>query len=158
MRADGIHRSFAVDLIRRAVLICIISLQASASSMLYATRANVTRDGKAIVVDLSDVANLPYDPTCVSMPHNTILYRDSGYSRSELQLVREARDHYFKENQLNKLEFSLATWKKWPDSDLVSGSLKDMWDFIQEEFKEINKNERSCHVQMRCPSTESCPN
>ncbi len=114
----------------------------------YSTKGNMIRYGSAIAVDLRDVSNLPYDSSCISTPHSTVLYRSSGYSSSELALVQKERDDYMARKNLTSLTFTLAPWGS--QSDYIYGQLEEMWAYMQLAFDYMNDNERPCHVQLRC--------
>eukprot|EP00039_Didymoeca_costata_P012375 m.177969 g.177969 ORF g.177969 m.177969 type:complete len:149 (+) comp15463_c0_seq2:206-652(+) len=123
-----------------------------ADNNTYTTHGNLFIIGRAIAVNLSDVENLPYDPKCITQPHNTLLYRSKGYTKDDLALVSEARDEYMRGKGLKMLNFTLSVWKQWPDSDLIYGDLREMWDYMQDKFKNMNANDRDCHTAMRCPN------
>mmetsp|Transcript_1673 Transcript_1673/g.3899 ORF Transcript_1673/g.3899 Transcript_1673/m.3899 type:complete len:159 (+) Transcript_1673:229-705(+) len=131
-----------------------VALPTTEEKKLYWTRADVVLDGRAIVFDLRDVEDLPFEKECVTLPHSTILFRDEGYLDDYREAVHNSKEDYLSELGQKRISFGIETWKEWPDSDLVVGELKDLWNHLQKKYEDINNNTRACHVRMRCKSTQ----
>lgn len=96
--------------------------------------------GNAIVVDLSNT----FPNIDVKTPHMTLLFNVKGFTKVELQLVKNYALLYYSQKSLS---FTLSRWGR--SSDLIHGQLYNFCQFIREKFSKFSMDARKPHVALR---------
>ena len=146
-------------------------------SKTYSTQLRIVKEGRALVVDLSDSQlpgytghsgptnyNEPTDYTGFtgysgptdytgfkSRPHMTVLFSKEGYPDGTLERLQEMADEFHGKEAVS---FNLKPWGK--RSDEITGDLALFHKKVAEEFPELASDRRP-HVELRSKQRETQP-
>ena len=103
------------------------------------------KEGRAIAVDLTKVANLP---STVPFPHMTVLYRQTPFSKEEYQAIVKEAERWIKDynHGMSTVYFMLEPWG--PRSKLIKGDLETFGQHLRDMFSLEGPQDRPLHVQL----------